>query len=178
MQKERTSKILAIVAICIAILGLSIAYAAFSTTLNIAGTANVKGGQWSVYFTNLQVPTEVGSGKSISADLTTDTTKFTFSVDLIKPGDSVSYTFDVKNAGKIDAKLSDITISGVTEAANKDVTYTLTKLDGSTLNVNDELAANTTETLLLTVTYNSSATTVSETDITLDLTAVLTYSQK
>lgn len=44
MQKDRTAKVLAVIAICVATIGLSIAYATFSTTLNIVGTANVKGG--------------------------------------------------------------------------------------------------------------------------------------
>lgn len=178
MQKDRTARILVIVAICIATLGLSVAYSSFSTILTIDGTSTLKGNQWSVYFTNLGTPTEVGTGKSTSADLTTDTTKFTFSVDLVKPGDSVVYTFDVKNAGEIDAKLSTINITGVTEAAAKNVTYTLTKADGTELSTNDELASGDSESLKLTVTYDLDAENVEATDLTLDLGAVLTYVQK
>jgi plastocyanin len=178
MQKDRTARILVVVAICIATLGLSVAYSAFSSTLEIAGTATVKGGQWSVYFTNLKDAVTTGQATSTKADITTSTTKFDFAVELVKPGDSVTYTFDVTNAGAIDAKLSAITITGAEEAAAKDVTYTLTKSDGNTLAVNDELAAGASQTLTLTVTYNENATTVADKDITLNLGAVLTYTQK
>jgi plastocyanin len=177
MQKDRTARILVVVAICIATLGLSFAYSAFSTTLDIAGTATVKGSQWSVYFTNLQSAKLTGQAKSTKADITTSTTKFDFSVELVKPGDSVSYTFDVINAGAIDAKLSSITITGVDDANASNVTYTLTKEDGSVLAVNDALASGDSQTLLLTVTYDETAEDVPEADITLNLGAVLTYTQ-
>jgi uncharacterized repeat protein (TIGR01451 family) len=177
MQRDRTARILVVVAICIATLGLSVAYSAFSTTLNIAGTATVKGGQWSIYFTNLQTPTVSGSASSTKADITTSTTKFDFAVELVKPGDSVTYTFDVTNAGQIDAKLSSITIGGASDAALKNVTYTLTKSDGTTLAVNDALGSGDSQTLKLTVTYNADAETVADEDFELSLSAVLTYTQ-
>ena len=177
MQKDRTARIMVIVAICIATLGLSVAYSAFSTTLTVNGTATLKGNQWSVYFDNLLTPTEVGTGESTKADLITDTTKFDFAVSLTKPGDSVSYTFDVHNAGQIDAKLSSITITGVDDAAAKNVTYTLTKSDGTALATNDALAAGTSQTLKLTVTFDADAENVEATDVILDLSAVLTYVQ-
>jgi uncharacterized repeat protein (TIGR01451 family) len=177
MQKDRTARILVVVAICIATLGLSVAYSAFSTNLEIAGTATVKGGQWSVFFTNLQEAVTTGQAASTKADITTSTTKFDFSVELVKPGDSVSYTFDVKNAGQINAKLSSITITGVDDAKAANVTYTLTKSDGSALTLNDELAAGASQTLKLTVTYDATAESVADEDIELDLGAVLTYTQ-
>lgn len=178
MQKDRTARIMVVVAICIATLGLSVAYSAFSTTLTVNGTATLKGNQWSVYFDNLLNPvTTVGTGESTKADLITDTTKFDFAVSLTKPGDSVSYTFDVHNAGQIDAKLSSITITGVDDAAAKNVTYKLTKSDGAALQVNDALAAGTSQTLKLTVTFDADAENVEATDVILDLSAVLTYVQ-
>ena len=42
MERDRSAKIIAIVALCIAIVGLSIGFAAFSSNLTISSSANVK----------------------------------------------------------------------------------------------------------------------------------------
>jgi hypothetical protein len=182
MQKDRGFRALAIFAICIAVAALSIGYAALSQTLNVNGTTTIKGNNWDVHFENLTKPTAVnknlvGSASETSSSL--NTTTLTFAANLVLPGDSITYTWDVKNAGTIDAKLSSAPVlTGLSEAQAKNVTYTFTYADGTAIAANDTLTAGQTKSLKLVVTYNASATSVETTDTSLSLSTTLTYVQK
>lgn len=182
MQKERGFRIVAIVAICVAVVALSIGYAALSQTLSVNGAATVKGNTWNVQFTNLTVPTKengglVGSASEVSSNLAG--TNFTFAANLSLPGDSITYLWSVSNTGTITAKLSDTPIIAGLEAAQaKNVIYTLTYADGTAITKDDELAAGQTENLKLVATFDASATTVPSTDTELTLSTTLNYVQK
>lgn len=125
MEKERKAKILALVALIVAVLGLTVAFASLSQTLTINGTANMEPANWDIHLENLNV-TEKGiagtyyngvNGEAkiikmptISADGLSLTG---FEVSLKKPGDGVSFDIDIVNAGDIDAKLEDIIFNGL-----------------------------------------------------------------
>ena len=53
MEKDRGAKIIVAIALVVAIVGLTIGYAAYSATLKITGTANVDPAKWDVHFENL-----------------------------------------------------------------------------------------------------------------------------
>lgn len=181
MEKDRGFRVLAIVAICIAVVGLSIGYAALQTTLKIDTTANVKGATWKVEFANLGTPTLTGKAAvatpaAISAYNSVANTQITINVNLFQPGDSVVYTFDVTNAGTIDAKLSAIpTITGIVES--DPITYSLTYADGTAIAANDTLNSTVTKNLKLTVTYKSTVTEVPATDTPYTISATMLYVQ-
>lgn len=178
MEKDRGFRVLAIVAICIALVGLTIGYAALQTTLTINTKATVKAATWNVKFQNLGTPTLTGEAAVVTAATLTDTV-VTIDVSLKKPSDQVVYTFDVTNAGTIDAKLSAApTLTGVTEAAAKHVNYTLTYSDGTAIAANDDLTAGQTRGLKLTVLYDPTATELAATDTELNISAVMLYVQK
>ena len=50
MEKERGFRIIAVIALMVAVVGLTIGYAAYSSTLRINGTANVDPSSWNVKF--------------------------------------------------------------------------------------------------------------------------------
>lgn len=178
MQKDRGFRTLAIVAICVAVAGLTIGFAALNTSLNVSTTATVKGNTWEIAFENLSQGLFTGDAE-INSNPTITATQINLDVNLTKPGDSVVYTFDVKNKGTIAAKLSqDPTLTGVTEAAAENIIYTLTYADGTEIKANDTLAVDAVRTLKLTVTFDSSATTVPSTDTTYNLSATLLYVQQ
>lgn len=178
MEKDRSFRSLAVIAILVATVGISIAFATLSQVLQVSGTAKVKGGTWAVSFTNLQAPSVIGEANiDTLATLTNNSTTMNFAVSLKQPGDKVTYLFDVTNSGTINTKVSAINLAGVTEAAAADVTYTLTYADGTPISINDTLDAGVTKNLKLVVTFNSSATSIPSTDITLNLGATITYTQ-
>lgn len=168
MEKQRQVKGIAILALCVAVLGLSVAFAAMSTTLSINGTATMNTASWSIKFMNLSEATVTGSASVVTAPVLSDTHIGDYEIVLTKPGDSVTYTFDVKNTGTIDAVMSTFTkgtspvCTGVsqtsaTEDANtvcNNLTYTLTYTsDGSAVKANDTLAIGETKNMTLKISY-------------------------
>lgn len=175
MEKDRGAKILAVVAICIAVVGMTIGFAAFSQTLNIIGTGEVKASKFSVIFEHLQGVEEVGTANEVTTPTinTNSTVISNYKVELSTPGDSISYTFDITNEGTYDAKISEIVMAGIggreltvegtgddseTDEANVKgkLSYTLTYVDGGApVAANNVLAAGQTKTVKLTLTYES-----------------------
>lgn len=123
MEKERKIKTLSLVALVVAVLGLTVAFAALSTQLTISGSATVNPSEWNVQFANVSKATLEGGatvklntdGTEIAATLaTTTTTNDTIElpeITLIKPGSQVTYTFDVVNSGTIDAKINEVSLT-------------------------------------------------------------------
>ena len=105
MEKERRIKILSIIALIIAILGLTVAFAALSETLTINGTASVEAASWDIHFENLTGPDLEGTGKVNDTATLDGTTISNVNMSVTKPGDSVTYYFDIVNDGTIDAVL-------------------------------------------------------------------------
>ena len=105
MEKERRIKILSIIALIVAILGLTVAFAALSETLTINGTANVEAASWDIHFENLTGPVLEGTGKVNDTAILSGTTISNVNMSVSKPGDSVTYYFDIVNDGTIDAVL-------------------------------------------------------------------------
>ena len=105
MEKERRIKILSVVALIVAVLGLTVAFAALSETLTINGTANVEAASWDIHFENLTGPDLEGTGKVNDTASLSGTTISNVNMSVTKPGDSVTYYFDIVNDGTIDAVL-------------------------------------------------------------------------
>lgn len=194
-NKNRGLKIGVIAALVISVVAIGIGFATFTETLKIQGSATVQTSTWKVKFTNLSGPTGTATVVTAPTINTNDTTISTYDVKLMKPGDSVSYTFDVVNTGTYKAKLTSINIptptctgkadaeSATTDAANvcKHLTYTLTYADDSPLAENDELEASTGKaSMKLTLTYTSHdvAAELPKADVTIsNLGISLVYSQ-
>lgn len=152
MERERGFKIIAIIALVVAIAGLTIGYAAYTETLKIDGAANVDPSSWSIYFKTDGDFKGITTGyATVNKEPTLESTTISgFDVTLKAPGDSVTYLFDVKNAGNLSAKLKTFvegTLSCTPSAgstasvddANKlcnELKYTLTYSDGKALSPN------------------------------------------
>ena len=171
MKKDRSPRILAIAALIIAIIGLSVGFAAMSTTLQINGTAEMNPATWDIRFENLSAPTITGGATVLTAPTLSNTQIGTFGISLTKPGDSVTYTFDIRNAGTINADLGSITPlaptcvgTGASAAADatlvcNNISYTLTyTAGGAAVSATDTLDAGQSRNVTLRLTYLSTAT--------------------
>lgn len=121
MEKDKKFRALAIAAICIAIVGVSVAYAAISTVLNISGSATVNTADaWKIVFTNVpsSLTTTGGASQVGTIEHDTGTSTITWGASFTAPGDSVSFTTKVANTGTIDAVLSAVTKSVDGDAAD------------------------------------------------------------
>lgn len=131
--------IIAIALLAIALIGsIGVAVAAFSTDLQINGTATVKSTVWDVHFQNLATMQKGGSDKikEVTAPTIKDNangTKSTvigdYKVELKEPGDWVEYDFEVINAGDLDAEITQIVMSSDIATSPKQITCTTVYAD-------------------------------------------------
>lgn len=105
MEKERKIKIMTVISLIVAVLGLTVAFASLSQTLTINGTANVDTASWDIHFENLTGPDITGSASTSGTPSINDTTISGLNMSITKPGDSVTYYFDIVNDGTINAVL-------------------------------------------------------------------------
>ena len=107
MEKTRKIKIISLCALLVAVLGLTVAFAALSQTLTIKGSAAVNAASWDIHFENTSgKETEVKGAATFTEPTLSGTTIENFSATLTKPGDSVIYYFDIVNKGTVDAVVS------------------------------------------------------------------------
>lgn len=204
MEKNKSMKIVAIVALVLSVIGLTVAFAAMSTTLTINGTATMDPESWDIHFANLSEANVTLGGEVVTPPTLTATHIGDYDVKLTKPGSSVSYTFDVVNDGSLNAYLDSFTkgtpvFEGVSlDKATADASivennfvYTLAytndttieqtgtiKTAGTEVAQNDQLLAGQTVNLTLTVAYKSTATEIPSDDVNITgLDASLIYAQ-
>ena len=180
MNKEREMKTLVIAALVISVVAIGVGFAAFSTTLQINGTAtvNTAGKTWNVLFTGVE-KTDVSTegidatvptiGNSTAGENTTNAAIGTITAAFTAPNQKLQYKITVTNSGSYDAKLTaasiptleTITVTGTGAAAETDATnvknhlkFSFTKADASAVTAGtDTLAAGATQDYLYTIEY-------------------------
>lgn len=178
MNREREMKTLVIAALVISVVAIGVGFAAFSTTLQINGTATVNTGgkTWNVLFTGVEKTDASTEGveaavPSISngtvGENATNAAIGTITAGFTAPGQKLQYKITVSNSGDYDAKLTaaDLTTTltatgtgatATTDADNvlKHAKFTFTKADGSAVNVGtDTIASKSTQEYLYTLEY-------------------------
>lgn len=126
MERERSGKVIAIVSLIVAIAGLSLGFAAFSTRLDITSSADVPvdASVWKVGFSNVNsgIPASAVTvnGQTNSANNgTLSLSQFVISqatnAELSTTnGSQVEYDFYIVNDGDLDAYLNSVTMGGLT----------------------------------------------------------------
>jgi len=94
-----------IVALCVAIVGMGIGYAALAQNLQISATANITG-EWDVKITNFEF---AWGTEDVVGTATFDGTSATAEVDLPYPGAIAIFHIRVENHGNIEALFQSIT---------------------------------------------------------------------
>ena len=161
-MSKRNKKKIVIGILCCMLVFMGIGYAALSQVLNIGTTAKITG-SWNIYISSATVKeksdadmngTEIGDNK---------TTDISLNVSFKKPSDYITYDITVENAGTIDAKLDEITmtppsnvIDGTEEKMFLMETQNLTK--GSVLKAGE------TATFQMTLRFNEKATALPSAD--------------
>lgn len=168
-MNNKNFKVIMAVGVIALIAVVGVGFAAFSTNLKINGSGTVKASSWKIKFANLSTATLTGQAQEVTAPTLSneDTHIGDYDVTFTSPGDSITYTFDVKNEGTFNAKVSSVVIptptctgngvNATTDASNvcKNLSYTLTYADGSPIAENDTLDSNETKNLKLTLTYSA-----------------------
>ena len=129
MRNKRKNKYLLLL---ILLLGITLGYAAISTTLKITGTANVNKNTWSIYWDENSIAVTNGSvagTAGVSDDGTVENAQLTWTADLDLPGDFYEFTIDAVNEGSIDAMITNITPTIPADLASY-INYSVTYDDG------------------------------------------------
>ena len=155
MEKQRRIKMLSLSAVLVAVLGLTVAFAALSTTLNIKGSAYLDAAKWGIKFQNLSEPSIVGEASDAkTAKIEKDVSINDIKVTLSKPGDSVTYTVDLVNDGDINAKIENIEKTNLTEEQQKYITFTVKYKENDTeLKIGDILSKGQVKPLVIKIEY-------------------------
>ena len=143
-----------------------VAYAAFSSQLQINGTSNISS-NFAVKITGITSGSIVGGASNASDPTYTDTTA-SFSTNLTSPGDSITYTITVENQGSIDATLTGIDVN---TGSNDAIVF-----ETSGIEEGDTLLQNETDELVVKVSYSDSVTS-QPTNTTSNITVTLNYEQ-
>lgn len=128
-----------IVILCFVLMFITIGFAALSATLGIISQTKIAKMSWNVHFEDLEVAR--GSVTPVTPATINDTTKteINFGVDFTIPGQYYEFDVDVVNSGTINAKLSSITLSGITDEQLRYLRYSLKYADGKEIKENDAL---------------------------------------
>lgn len=190
MERQRTGKVIAIIALAIAIMGLSIGYAAFTTTLNIDNAkGTVEASSWRVEFSALSeadlqlLSIDNAFVKKGTASMTGVPSIGTLTVSDINlkvsaPGDEAYYYFKIVNEGTYNAKSDGITVadSGSLSSADRtwvdaNASFKVEYKNGTTWQevtsaTQLNIAKNENIYMRVSLKFNNSATSVPATDIT------------
>ncbi len=113
MKKGYQVILLSTVMICAVFTFVTIAWAAFNTTLTIGGTATVKAQKWNVYFKSAAVDSTATTADNVSIDsIGTSTSTITLSslaAAFDTPGEKAVYNITIDSDSTFDAKLTDYT---------------------------------------------------------------------
>ena len=156
MEKERSVKLLIISILFMLIAGLTVAFAALSTTLNINGTAYLDAAKWGIRFENLSSPTKIGSANvtgTAKIEETNAASITSMNVGLSIPGDKVVYTVDIVNKGTINAKIDNIEKTQLTSEQQRYLTFKVTDKDGREVSEGDILSAGETKKITITIEF-------------------------
>ena len=156
MEKERSVKLLIISILFMLIAGLTVAFAALSTTLNINGTAYLDAAKWGIRFENLSEPVKVGTATTTGTAKIEETKAAEITgmnVSLSIPGDKVVYTVDLVNKGTINAKIDNIEKTVLTSEQQRYLTFKVTDQNGYEIKQGDILEKGETKKITITIEF-------------------------
>jgi len=181
----KDSKNLVIGMLCAVVCIMAVAYAAFSTTLNVEGTATIAS-NWKVGFTSISCEIEEADGGATSITVADKEVKLaasgslvgdpgtstsaTFDITFLQPGDIATCTVNVANGGTLDAKVATLDIAG-TDATGI-IKYTVEGIAEG-----DKLPAGTPDTFTFTAKYLDTEEQPDASALTKTLTITAIYEQ-
>ena len=179
-HQKQQKKSLALIVLLLLVAGISVGYAALSSTLRIHGSSTINNPTWDVGIADgadIGCPTgekctinpsnpesltpDDGTGDNAKgAIIWMDGNTVYFKHVLSKPGDNFTFTTKFSNKGTIDAKVDSVTKSDLNATAQRFLTYNVTYANGTAINSGDLLRAGQDVTFKVSVTYKSTVTTL------------------
>ena len=200
-KENRSFKIITAIALCVAVLCLSVAYATLSANLKISGTATVEKASWGVELQKQEEPgyEVTGTGTTVS-DLTIANNEIKdLKVNLKYPGAKAVIKLKAKNTGDIPALLNSVTPATITCQSTDDtsktnacgaagnwsdggfvkysITYDSTDVSQNITSVSDKkLASEAEKNIVITISYDADTvtdTTLPTADVTVSFSNIV-----
>ena len=137
--------------IFILILFISIGFAALTANLSINSGITFLPQSFNVYFNNISV--NQNSVNKNNPTLSSSKKNITFTTSINEPGDFYEFSFDVVNDGTMDAAISEIVKSSLTETQEKYLDYSARYYGERKIKVDDILHAGYKERIVVRVEY-------------------------
>lgn len=134
-------------ALLVAVVAMSVGYAALAQQLTINGSANFSDTKWDIKFSSIELDTTKTVGATEAVTPTIVGTTASFDVKLQYPGSKAVYKIKVQNGGTIDAVLK--SISGLDEANSTEPAAIKYTVEG--ISENDALVASDEKEFTVTV---------------------------
>ena len=184
MEKKKNTQMFVIAILAVAVLTMSVGFAAFTQTLDISGNVSVASSSWNIQFDTSSYKESSGSVSIAADNRTISGTSMTYNVTLTKPGDFYEFTVNVKNTGTFDANLTGITMSSLTTEQSKYLTYEIDYNGNTYTSTQTGLSialANTSGVVPVKVKVSyvqpENPADLPSSEVTIPLTASLTYNQ-
>lgn len=144
--KKREKRHHEIYLVLLLLLCISVGFSYLTTKLDILGNTVIRKQSWDIHFENIVESSAIvpGTSRAVAdrgdATITTDkTTEVKFNANLEYPGDYYEFTVVAKNAGTIDAMITDSEFSNTISPEYNFIDYTVTYAEATT--VGDEVIA-------------------------------------
>lgn len=176
MKKDKSRNSVIISCLVVAIVAMSVGYAALAQQLTINGTAGTGNASWAIAFDSITKNTTLTSATGVNevSEPVVSGTSATFDVTLSNPGAKIVYDVVVKNSGSIDATYAGM--SGVEEANTAEPTqiqYTVEKTDADI-----DLLNGASDTYRITIEWPSTSTSINTETTSKAATIHFDYEQK
>lgn len=174
MEKKRKNWIITLAVLAVFVMGITVAFAAINSELNITGTGKVNSSTFKVIMDSESLFGPIITGSGVEEDgtvLISDYKLEGINASFSNPNSSLSYTFDVKNEGDWAAKIGALTMKtpactvedeeneddqAVAEEVCDNFDYTLTyTTGGATVQEGDKLAKGATVNMTLMLSYGA-----------------------
>lgn len=180
MERKNGVYLGVIIALVVAIVGMSIGFAFTDIELKIDGDVTTKAQKWDVHFNPESINVTSGSVNATTAAnaVATEYLTATYKVTLAKVGDFYEFTIDAKNFGDFNAKLSNISITGGTDYLTHTVKYNGSAISAGTVN-GTTLVPGASDTYTVRVEYiePDDESKLPSSDVTNTYNVTLTYTQ-
>lgn len=133
-MRNRKKRNIIIGSLCCLLIIMGIGYAVLSQTLNISGTANMRG-TWDIKITDISEASRTGRADPGTPTISSSGVSASFEANLWMPGDSITYNITVNNNGNIDAALKELVPS--VENGVQQVKFSNNAVQGKVLRQNE-----------------------------------------
>ena len=162
--------------IFVAVLSLTVVYAALSVTLNIVGSSQITASNWDIHLENAVV--KKGSVSTITPDIFGN--NLSFFADLTKPGEFYEFSVDIVNDGTIDAMIdSVIKTPELTSEQAKYLKYEVSYQNGESISTKQTIKSKNKTPIKVRIEYRTdlSASNLPSAETNLSLKLTLVYVQ-